>query len=275
MNQNNDSQNSGVNSVGRKTIQKPAMDQFSDFVVDNLKSFAIVLAVLIFFGGAYTVYSYMGTQKETDLQAQLAEIESRHFDLQTKIDEEKAKIEANKKDKKNAAVVAPVDHTAEMAKILEDFKALALKAPQTQAGRMSYIYLADIGLRENKADLIKEVTPVIEKNLQKDLVSHLAKFQVANFYVETGDCPQATKIYKEIVSFKGAVELHKEARLRTALCLEKMGEVAQAKSLLEEASVGAAGEDGFGSSQDAKKYLRYLNLSANSAPAATGEKTTK
>lgn len=253
------------------TVTKNVVDQLGDFLLDNIKIISLVLIVFIIVGAAVASYNMWNSNKETELQAQLAEIEFKHFELQSKVEEEKAKVEneKNQKGKKDAkaAVVAvnQTDHAQEFDKILGDYKALTLKAPQSQAGKMSYIYLVDLSIKEKKLEQVKDVTSAVEKNLKSDLISDLTRFQIANFYTELSQCEEANKYLNAIINNKDSVTLHKEARLRSALCYEKLGDMARAKSLLQEVANNSAGDDGFGSAQDAKKYLRYLNLTSQTA----------
>lgn len=260
-------------SAVRASNNKGAMDHFADFLLNNIKSIALFVIIVIVVGGAYTFYSYWNMNQETALQTQLAEIEAKQFELQTKIEDEKVKKENSEKssDKKNKAVEAnlkqPQDYSKDLAQIMSDYKALALKAPKSQAGKMSYIYLVDLSLKEDKTNLaqnLNDISPIIEKNLKADLVSDLTRFQLANYYTEMNNCEQANKHLAIVLANKDSTALHKEARLRSALCFEKMGDVVKAKSLLEEVSNSTGSDDGFGSVQDAKKYLRYLNFSKSS-----------
>lgn len=255
------------------TASKNFVDQLGEFILDNIKAIALVLIVFIVVGAGVASYNMWNSNKETELQAQLAEIEFKHFELQSKVEEEKAKVEneKNQKGKKDAKapIAAPVaiNHAQEFDKILGDYKALALKAPQSQAGKMSYIYLVDLSIKKNKLEQVKDVTSAVEKSLKADLISDLTRFQIANFYTELSQCEEANKYLSAIINNKDSATLHKEARLRSALCYEKLGDLARAKSLLQEVANNSAGDDGFGSTQDAKKYLRYLNFTSQ----ATGE----
>lgn len=265
--------NSNTTPSTVRASNKGAMDHFADFLLNNIKSIALFVGVVIVIGGAYTFYSYWNMNQETVLQTQLAEIEAKQFELQTKIEDEKAKKENSEKssDKKSKTIEAssksPQDYSKDLAQIMSDYKALALKAPKSQAGKMSYIYLVDMSLKEDKTNLaqnLNDISPIIEKSLKADLVSDLTRFQLANYYTEMNNCEQANKHLASVLANKDSMALHKEARLRSALCFEKMGDVVKAKSLLEEVSNSTGSDDGFGSVQDAKKYLRYLNLSKSS-----------
>jgi hypothetical protein len=111
-------------------------------------------------------------------------------------------------------------------------------------------------LPENGLDVLNQLRP------RQDLVGGLTLFQKARLLADKSECGQAIPLFEQVAKNRKASFLAPEARMKTALCYEKLNQKDKAeetytKIISEEKDSPAA--------KSAEKFLRLLQLEKNSA----------
>jgi tetratricopeptide (TPR) repeat protein len=260
------------------------LNNLADFVRKNAVIFGVIILGIIAIGGIVTVLDYVKTQKEEKLQGEMSGAEREYTDKKSKFkeadraDELKAAAKDVKKspkkdakdeakdEKKPELVKASGDLQKDYGSVVDRFQSILAKDPTTKAGQMSAIYLAELYNQYKKPDeAIQSLDKAVPKNEANDMLSALVLNLKAGLIADKGDCPKAVDIWQKLMNDKKTTYMHDEAKLRMAMCYEKMNEPVKAEQYYTELSKAAPGEDGGDRavSEDAKKYLRLLKVRAN------------
>lgn len=256
------------------------LGRFAEWVTKNIVIVVGAIVGLLVLGGVISVVDYFSNQKESDLQGKMSRVEHQYTEKKTKFKDAEqsdsakalaaAKAEA-KKDKKDEKVPPVVKASGDLEKDygpeVAGFEELVAKNALSKAGQMSAIYLAEIYSEykqpEKALDALNKVAP---KNEPSDVVSALAVNLKAGLLADKGDCAQAVDIWQKIISQKKIDYMHDEAKLRSAVCYEKLNDTAKAEKYYIELSKNTASKDepdDKAATEDAKKYLRLLKIRSN------------
>ncbi len=254
-----------------------SLGKFAEWVSKNVTLVVGLIIGLVILGGAISVVDYFKTKKENDLQGEMARFERQYTDKKTKFKEatQAAAVKApapKKGEKKAAKEVPPAPVAAKASGDLDKdygpevsgFQELVTKSPTSKAGQMSAIYLAEIYSEYRQPEkAIETLNKAVPQNDPSDVLSALALNLKAGLLTDQGQCPQAVDIWQKIINQKKLTYMHDESKLRSAVCYEKMDQLAKAEQYyLELSKDTAAKEDSADKavSEDAKKYLRLLKL---------------
>lgn len=256
------------------------LGRFADWVSKNIVSVVASVVVLLVLGGVLSVVDYFSSQKESDLQGKMSRVEHQYTEKKTKFKEaeqsDSAKALAaakatDKKDKKDDKPAPPLKATGDLEKDygpeVAGFEDLVAKNASSKAGQMSAIYLAEIYSEYKQPEkALEALNKVVPKNEPSDVLSALTVNLKAGLLADKGDCAQAVDIWQKILSQKKIDYMHDEAKLRSAVCFEKMNDTAKAEKYYMELSKNTSSKDepdDKAATEDAKKYLRLLKVRAN------------
>ncbi len=255
------------------------LGRFAEWVSKNIVIVIGTLVGLLVLGGVISVVDYFSTQKESDLQGKMSRVEHQYTEKKTKFKEAEqsdsakalASAKAANKDKKDEKTPPAVKATGDLEKDygpeVIGFEELVAKNGSSKAGQMSAIYLAEIYSEYKQSEkAIEALNKVVPKNEPSDVVTALAVNLKAGLLADKGDCNQAVDIWQKIISQKKIEYMHNEAKLRSAVCYEKMNDTAKAEKYYMELSKNTASKDepdDRAATEDAKKYLRLLKVRSN------------
>ncbi len=254
------------------------LDRIAIWTGKNVVMVAGVVISLLVLGGAFSVFDYFKTKKENELQSEMSRIERQYTDKKTKFKEalQAENIKAPAATKKEtlkqetpmpALVKATGDLEKDYGSEVTGFQDLVVKNPKSKAAQMSAIYLAEIYSEYKQPEkAIETLNKVVPKNDASDILSALAVNLKAGLLADQGNCPQAVDIWQSIIQQKKADYLHGEAKLRSAVCYEKMNDSTKAEQFYTELSKSTVSKDepeDKAVTEDAKKYLRLLKMRAS------------
>lgn len=249
------------------------LDKMAFWMGKNVVLVASLVIGLLVIGGAFSVFDYFKTKKENDLQSEMSKIERQYTDKKTKFKEalQAENIKAPAATKKETPTPVLVKATGDLEKDygseVTGFQDLVAKNPNSKAAQMSAIYLADIYSDYKQPEkAIDALNKVVPKNDASDILSALAVNLKAGLLADQGNCPQAIDIWQNIIKQKKADFLHGEAKLRSAVCYEKMNDSVKAEQFYTELSKSTISKDepeDKAVTEDAKKYLRLLKMRAS------------
>ena len=252
------------------------LGRFAAWISKNITLVIGVIVGLLVMGGIYTAVDYFNGQKESHLQGEMSRVEHQYTEKKTKFKDaeqaENAKKPASaKKDKNETPAPVLVKATGDLEKDygpeVSGFEDLVAKNPNSKAGQMSAIYLADLYSEyKQPGKAIEALNKVAPQNEPTDVVSALVINLKAGLLADQGDCAQALQIWQKIMAQKKMDYLHDEAKLRSAVCYEKMNETAKAEQFYIELSKNTSSKDQAedkAATEDAKKYLRLLKVRTN------------
>ncbi len=261
------------------------LGRFAEWVSKNIVVVVGALVGLLVLGGVISVVDYFSTQKESDLQGKMSRVEHQYTEKKTKFKEAEqsdsakalasakaasknaAKADAKKDEKTPPAVKASGNLEKDYGTEVAGFEELVAKNASSKAGQMSAIYLAEIYSEYKQPDkALEALNKVAPKNELSDVVSALAVNLKAGLLADKGDCTQAVDIWQKIINQKKIDYMHDEAKLRSAVCFEKMNDTAKAEKYYLELSKNTASKDepdDKAATEDAKKYLRLLKIRSN------------
>lgn len=263
----------------KKDIRRPdqvkqALESLMHWVQQNFAVLGLVFVGFVILGAGWSVWDYFQSEKEESLQGQVALIEKDYFEQKEKFqtaEREAAMKQAAppKKDKKEELPPVTVAATGDVQKdygpILQRFSEVADKNPKSRAAKMSALYSAEIYTLYKQPDpALQTLEKVSPQNNAKDMLSGLVLNMKAGLMAEKGQCEPAVQIWKKVTEQKKLFYLHDDAKLRMALCYEKMNDVAKAEQLYSEISQPSADKQERVLSEDAKKYLRLLKMKGQS-----------
>jgi hypothetical protein len=232
------------------------------------------IAAFIVVGLGISLWSYLSTKKETELQQKYFQVEKSYLDKKRGFDEaSRAELMAAQAAKDKKAPAAPAvdaskkasgDLQKDFGTIVTGFEALINDAPNTQAGRMAALNLSDIYVDYKKFDEAAASLAKVEKGLAKnEALTALVLSQLGNVMADKGDCKAAVEKWQAITDRKGLAFAHDEAKLRMGLCYETMNDLAKAEALYTEVSKKESPTADFSAAKDAEKYLRLLKAKKN------------
>lgn len=196
--------------------------------------------------------------KKKDFEEAAADAIKKNADKSKK--NEKAEPDAPKK------AVASGDLENDYGKIVSDFNELVSQHPNSKAGMMSSIFLAEIYSNYKQTDKALAILEKVNtKNQAKDLLHALTLFLKASLLADSNQCDKAQTHFENILGSKKLTFMESETKLRLALCYDKMKNSEKAKQLLTELKQTPT-EMSQGmppmntGSHEAEKYLRLLSV---------------
>ncbi len=231
----------------------------------------MTIAAFILIGGGYSVYSYFAEKKEITMQEKYFGIEKKYTEAKRGFDDvvrAEAAAAGNKdKTKKTPAVDISKKATGDLEKdygaVVADFETLIAEASGAKAGQMSALNVAEIYLSYGKTDLAIAALEKVSKGLSSSgAISSLVWMQLGNAYANKNDCKIAIEKWQNIVSSKGLMFAHGEAKLRQGLCFESLNDSAKAEQMYSEVATKDAAAD-TASAREAQRYLRLLKAKKN------------
>lgn len=230
----------------------------------------LILAFVII-GGGWSVWSQIALKKETELQERYFVIEKKILEKKRGFDEaeqqDKMKEAAAKAGKPQDPKAAPAtkasgDLAKDYGSLPQELEALVAEAPESRAGQMAALNLAELKARYKQPDeALRVLAQVNKKEQTSHLIGALVLTMKANLTAEKGDCPQALTMWEKIVKEPKAAFLHDETKLRMGLCYEAVSDWTKAEQLYTEVSKREGTENGDSSAtKDAERYLRLLKL---------------
>lgn len=247
--------------MAKKTISIDDIQNKLIYAVEwSAKNGALVLSAIGIFivaGVAYSVYGYFDTKKETTAQETYYKVDHAYSEKKREFAQ------------KNVTTFKAETLEKDLGTIPEDFQKIINAQPHSQAAKMSALQLIEIyaqyGLTERADDIYKQLG-----NLKvSDLTSGLLLFQKANILVNFDKCADAVSILDQLIKAETTSYFKNEAQLRKAICLEKLGQAADAEKIYTELSqiknqkVDAKSEPNESEAQissEAQKYLRLMKM---------------
>lgn len=257
--------------ITKEDLKKPdqfkaTMDKVMAWILKNPKVVLGGIAAFLVFGLSLVLISYLEHEKEVLQQEKYFLVEKKYAEQKRKFDEATRQLELKKSDK-NAVVdeslkTASGDLTADYGTVVHEFEGIIANGHGTRAAQMAALHLSNIYVSYGKKDEAYSVLEKITHDLHKgDSLKALLLLQKGNILVDQDKCADAQIAWQKIVADKGLSYAHDQAKLRTALCFEKMNEPAKAEAIYKEivAKESNANAD-FTTVKEAQKYLRLLNV---------------
>jgi predicted negative regulator of RcsB-dependent stress response len=248
------------------------LEKVMAWIQKNIAIVGIIFAVLVIGGVAWSIWDNVSSSKEEKLLSELALPEKEYNEKKNKFKEGERQLEAKKKaeaskDKKDAAnkdekiEVATGDLQKDFGPYVEKFTELVNREPKSKAGQISAMYLAEMYTDYKQPEKALEVLNKVSGEKANDVISALILNLKAGLIADKGDCQAAVSIWENVTKEKKVAYLHDEAKLRMALCYEKMNDNSKAEQLYTELSKPSEDpEFDRAVSEDAKKYLRLLKV---------------
>jgi tetratricopeptide (TPR) repeat protein len=241
---------------------KLALDKTMQWLRKNVVMVAILLLGFVGAGAAWSVWEYFNHAAEEKMQGELALVEKEYFEK--KNDFKEAAAPAPKPTDKNAKkeqlkAKASGDLQKDYGSIVERLKSIVDKEPKSKAATMAALYLAEIYSEYKKPQEAVDVLNQVSGDKARDVLSALVINLKAGLLADQGDCQKAIGIWQNVTEQKKVAYLHDEAKLRMALCYEKMNDTDKAEQIYSELSRNEEGGDR-AVADDAKKYLRLMKI---------------
>lgn len=211
-----------------------------------------LLAVMLIGGGGFTAWKMISESKEKDLQA-------KYYDLEAVVNKKRADFEMAKNPQPGQPAPTGVtkpsgDLAKDYGDVTQSLAEFVRQHPKSAAGSMAALNLASLQTEYNQsAEAIQTLKTV---DTQKNLLGALVRMELATQLANSGNCPEAVTMWKDLTSLDSAKFLKAEAKLKMGLCAETQGDVAQAQSIYKEVESefkeSAAG-------RSASQYLRLLS----------------
>lgn len=232
----------------------------------NLQAILVGLGILVLVVGGILLMGHESEKKEMALQSDYYRIEKSYLKKieeaeKAKNDklEKEAKAEKNSpdnKDKEKASTeVADENKIEKYSDEISQFRALIDKAPNTKAGAMSALAVANLYFEKKNWEEGQKVLDQVyqhqkKNNLIKGLLTHSLGVAQANM----GKCDVAVQTWASLLKDKAFDFMAEEVKLKTAICQEQLGQSQQAEELLN--SIKAKTDSP--QSKIAEKYLRFF-----------------
>lgn len=259
------------------------LKQGFEWTASHSKAVLTFLAVFIFVGGAWAIYSMVRQQTEEKLQESFYLAEKKYLDLRKKLEDaqtpkidEKAKAAQakNKKAKEPEVVIKPsANPDADYADPIKEFRQLTEASPSSKAGVLAALYLSDIYRNSQKMEqAIAALEPVTRGNKVNGLLAALAVKTQGNLQADMNKCTEAVQTWQKLNQSSDSLSfLTADTKLKMALCYEKMDQAQQAELLYNELidrvknpsqqikQTPISNMDQV-ASREAEKYLRLLKI---------------
>lgn len=147
------------------------------------------------------------------------------------------------------------DFEKDFGSVVDGLKAVIEEHGVSRKGsKMAALKLSDLYLEFNKNAEAVETLKKMESS-SKDLLSSLVKLQLGTAFSNQDNCSEAIQTWDSVLKSSSAKFIHSQAKLKKALCFEKMNEVAKAEQLYNEVKT-EANDTSIGRAADS--YLRLL-----------------
>ena len=141
----------------------------------------------------------------------------------------------------------------------------------SKAGAMAALELSQLYVKYNKvSEAVQILAKVKNQQSSNNLLGALVFHSYANLLANQGQCQEAVGIWENLEKKKNISFLNEPALMGKALCLESMGQVEKAESLLKDLVAGKNSNDKTAqqksktlTQKNAEKYLKYLQLKKN------------
>jgi tetratricopeptide (TPR) repeat protein len=130
-----------------------------------------------------------------------------------------------------------------------------------KGSKMAALKVSDLYLEFNKNAEAVETLKKVDSS-SKDLLSSLIKLQLGTALSNQDKCSEAIQTWDSVLKSSSAKFIHGQAKLKKALCFEKMNETAKAEQLYNEVKAEAK-DTSIG--RAAESYLRLLGADAQKA----------
>jgi predicted negative regulator of RcsB-dependent stress response len=258
-----------VTKLSKEVVKSPdkvkaSLEKSMEWMRKNVALVAVILVAFVGIGAAWSIWDYFKHANEEKLQADLsvAVAEKDYFEKKSQFRE--AAASPKSKDKKEISkVTATGDLQKDYGSVVERLNAIVQKEPKSNAAAMAALYLAEIHSEYKQAEKALEALNKVSGDSAKDVLSSLVLNLKAGLLADQGSCDKAIGIWDNVTKQKKASYLHEEAKLRMALCYEKINDVVKAEQLYTELSKGGDSASDRAVADDAKKYLRLLKIRAS------------
>lgn len=209
------------------------------------KAVLTFLALFIFIGGAWGIYSMVRQQTDEKLQENFYFAEKNYLELRKKFeDAQNPKVDETKKTKakdKNAKVPPVVikpsaNPDVDYAEPIKKFRELAEASPSSKAGLLAALYLSDIYRQSDKLEqAVQALDPVTKNGKPAGLLGALAIKTKGNLQADLNKCPEAIETWQKLNQTSESLAfLTADVKLKMALCHEKMNQPDQAEAIYRE-----------------------------------------
>lgn len=220
-----------------------------DWVVAHKTIVLLALGVFLLSGLGYVVYSKTKLETEMKIQEQYFSIEKKYLDQRQQFDEAERehKAEQDKKNDKNAKKDAKADDKAKAPKamasgdlekdygsVVKEFNDLAMAQPNSLAGKMAALMLADIYTDYSKHE---EALAVLSKTAvanPKTLIELLIAKKQTNAMLTLGKFAEAEKELLKLVTNKTYPFMASQFKLSLGLAYEGLKQWDKAESQFQE-----------------------------------------
>lgn len=259
------------NEVKSPDQVKKGLEIVMQWLQKNIAVVGAVFLVFIVSGLAWSVWGYMSAQKELKLQSEVALAEKDYFEKKNKFKEAARQAELkkqtppvkdNKKSEEKDETAATGDLQKDYGSLVETFSGIVDKNPNSKAASMSALYLAEIYTEYKMPEKAMQALEKVSARKTKDVLAALVLNKKAGLMADQGECSKAVDVWQNLSGQKQLNYIHDEAKLRMALCYEKMNETSKAEQLYTELSSKMSDDPEMDRSvaEDAKKYLRLLKI---------------
>lgn len=237
------------------------------------------VAAFLIIGGGITAVGYFNQKSELKAQEDFFTIDKKYSEKKRKFEEalraqaqKAAAPVASAKDKKASPVqILPEGITAsgDLQKDYENLPAELEAVVKQHAGRsaatMSALRLAELYTDYKQSDKAVEVLSQVTTHGPKDLLSGLAINLKATLLADSEKCTEALTEWDKVLQVKSLSFLHGEAKLKSALCYEKMNNTEKAMAIYSELSAQTPDASIVDAEtvKEAGQYLRLLKIKKN------------
>lgn len=257
------------------------LKQGFEWSASHSKAVLTFLALFVFVGGGWAIYSLVRQQTEEKLQESFYFAEKDYLDLRKKLEDAQTP-KGDEKDKakdKKAKTTPPVvikpsaNPDVDYAGPIKKFRDLTEASPSSKAGLLSALYLSDIYRQSNKLEqALQALEKVTQGGKVNGLLGALALKTKGNLQADLNQCPQAIETWQKLNHAPDSLSfLSSDVKLKIAFCYEKMNQDAQAESLYKEiidsvknpaqqVNKKTATSNDHILGREAEKYLRLLKI---------------
>ncbi len=243
----------------------------------NQKLILGVFVLLVLAGAGFVLWEKSSLSKELQVQEEYYTIEKTYLKKKEGFDKAEAdkkdataKIEDKKtEDKKSEA--ASGDLAKDYGSEVEGWSKLIDAHASSKAGAMAALELSQLYLKYNKtAEALQVLSKVKSQQNSDSLLGAMVFHAYAGLLSNQGQCQEAVGIWENLEKKKKMDFIVEQAQLGRALCLETLGQVEKAETVLNDLVAGKASTEKQAQPKPksqaqrfAEKYLRYLKFKKN------------
>lgn len=231
--------------------------------------------VLLLLGGGLVLWDQQNLNNELKLQEDFYVTEKAYLKKKEAFDKAEGNKDIAKLEGDKAAAPKPTaasgDLTKDYGSEVEGWSQLIDKHPSSKAAAMAALELSQVYLKYQKTSEATQILAKVKNHQSSDqLLGAMVFHAYANQLATQGQCQEAIGVWETIESKKKMNFLHEQAQMGRALCLETLGQLEKAESVLKDIVAHKPSSEKQVPTQQkseiqrtAEKYLRYLQIKKN------------